>query len=295
MASVAFNRSSRNMQAPANSSIVDRLRSCRGATTEVRGLSALLQHENSNNVALVCATTTRHTVVCPLDMERAVAYLRVSTQRQHRSGLGIDAQRAAIQRFAESESLSIIAEFVEAETGKGADALERRPQLAAALSAGKAAKCSVVVAKLDRLSRDVAFVAGLMAQTGAVHGRGARQGCRSLHAASLCRTGRKGAASHIRADAGGAGGKEGLRRNIGKSPQFNARRLDRQGCAVPGCRSICRKSHAYCRGHPQRGREYASLNGCRTQSSRGEIRSWRQMVPIRGRKSACSCLSDPLL
>ena len=60
--------------------------------------------------------------------------------------------------------LSIVAEFVEAETGKGADALDRRPQLAAALSKAKAAKCSVVVAKLDRLSRDVAFVAGLMAQ-----------------------------------------------------------------------------------------------------------------------------------
>jgi DNA invertase Pin-like site-specific DNA recombinase len=97
-------------------------------------------------------------------MELIVAYLRVSTQRQQRSGLGIDAQRAAIQRFAETESLSIIAEFVEAETGKGADALDRRPKLAAALAAAKAAKCSVVVAKLDRLSRDVAFVAGLMAQ-----------------------------------------------------------------------------------------------------------------------------------
>ena len=103
-------------------------------------------------------------MVCPLDMERAVAYLRVSTQRQHRSGLGLDAQRAAIQRFAEAESLSIITEFVEAESGKGTDALDRRPQLAAALRAAKAAKCSVVVAKLDRLSRDVAFVAGLMAQ-----------------------------------------------------------------------------------------------------------------------------------
>ncbi len=54
--------------------------------------------------------------------------------------------------------------FVEAETGKGADALERRPKLAAALSAARSAKCSVVVAKLDRLSRDVAFVAALMAQ-----------------------------------------------------------------------------------------------------------------------------------
>jgi DNA invertase Pin-like site-specific DNA recombinase len=97
-------------------------------------------------------------------MEQAIAYLRVSTQRQHRSGLGLDAQRSAIQRFAAAESLTITVEYVEAETGKGADALERRPQLAAALAAAKAAKCSVVVAKLDRLSRDVAFVAGLMAQ-----------------------------------------------------------------------------------------------------------------------------------
>jgi DNA invertase Pin-like site-specific DNA recombinase len=97
-------------------------------------------------------------------MESAVAYLRVSTQRQQRSGLGIEAQRAAITRLAESEGLKIISEFVEAETGKGADALDRRPQLAVALAAAKFAKCSVVVSKLDRLSRDVAFVAGLMAQ-----------------------------------------------------------------------------------------------------------------------------------
>jgi DNA invertase Pin-like site-specific DNA recombinase len=97
-------------------------------------------------------------------MERVVTYLRVSTRQQQRSGLGIDAQRAAIERFAATESLSISAEFVEFESGKGADALERRPQLAAALAAAKAMKCSVVVAKLDRLSRDVAFVAGLMAQ-----------------------------------------------------------------------------------------------------------------------------------
>jgi DNA invertase Pin-like site-specific DNA recombinase len=97
-------------------------------------------------------------------MNRAVAYLRVSTQRQQRSGLGIEAQRAAIERFAAAEGLTIISEYVEAETGKGADALDRRPQLAAALAAAKSAKCAVVVSKLDRLSRDVAFVAGLMAQ-----------------------------------------------------------------------------------------------------------------------------------
>jgi len=100
----------------------------------------------------------------PLVMERAIAYLRVSTQRQHRSGLGLEAQRTTIERFAANESLTIMAEYVEAESGKGNDALDRRPQLAAALAAAKAAKCSVVVAKLDRLSRDVAFVAGLMAQ-----------------------------------------------------------------------------------------------------------------------------------
>jgi DNA invertase Pin-like site-specific DNA recombinase len=97
-------------------------------------------------------------------MEAAVAYYRVSTKQQQRSGLGIEAQRATVARFAETEGLTIIAEFVEAETGKGADALDRRPQLAAALAAARMAKCSVLVSKLDRLSRDVAFVAGLMAQ-----------------------------------------------------------------------------------------------------------------------------------
>jgi len=97
-------------------------------------------------------------------MEGAIAYLRVSTQRQQRSGLGIEAQRATITRFAETEHLQIIAEFVETETGRGVDALDRRPQLAAALAVARKVKCSVVVSKLDRLSRDVAFVSGLMAQ-----------------------------------------------------------------------------------------------------------------------------------
>jgi DNA invertase Pin-like site-specific DNA recombinase len=53
--------------------------------------------------------------------------------------------------------------FVEAETGKGADALDRRPQLAAALSEARRQRCSVAIAKLDRLSRDVHFISGLMA------------------------------------------------------------------------------------------------------------------------------------
>jgi DNA invertase Pin-like site-specific DNA recombinase len=96
-------------------------------------------------------------------MTSAVAYCRVSTTRQGRSGLGIEAQRAAVQRFAEAEGIEIIAEHVEVETGKGADALDRRPELAAALARARKAKCPVLVAKLDRLSRDVHFISGLMA------------------------------------------------------------------------------------------------------------------------------------
>jgi len=97
-------------------------------------------------------------------LQRAVAYYRVSTQRQGRSGLGIEAQRARVQQFAASEGFEILAEHVEVETGKGADALERRPRLAEALAWARKERCPVVVAKLDRLSRDVAFIAGLMAQ-----------------------------------------------------------------------------------------------------------------------------------
>ena len=94
-----------------------------------------------------------------------VAYYRVSTREQGRSGLGIDAQRAAVARFAEAEGFTIVGEHVEIETGKGSDALERRPHLTAALDeARRHGKAPIAVSKLDRLSRDVAFVAGLMAQ-----------------------------------------------------------------------------------------------------------------------------------
>jgi DNA invertase Pin-like site-specific DNA recombinase len=97
-------------------------------------------------------------------MSSLVAYYRVSTAQQGRSGLGLEGQRAAVQAFAKAEGFEIEAEFTEVETGKGSDALERRPELKAALKAAKKAKCEVAVAKLDRLSRDVAFIAGLMAQ-----------------------------------------------------------------------------------------------------------------------------------
>jgi DNA invertase Pin-like site-specific DNA recombinase len=97
-------------------------------------------------------------------MQPLISYLRVSTSKQGRSGLGIEAQREAIARFAATEGRELVAEFVEVETGKGGDTLERRPKLAEALSNARKAKAAVIVAKLCRLSRDVAFISGLMAQ-----------------------------------------------------------------------------------------------------------------------------------
>lgn len=96
-------------------------------------------------------------------MRQAIAYIRVSTQQQGKSGLGIEAQRAAIERFANTEGFEITTTAVEIETGKGSDALDRRPVLAAALTKARKTKMPIIVAKLCRLSRDVAFISGLMA------------------------------------------------------------------------------------------------------------------------------------
>jgi DNA invertase Pin-like site-specific DNA recombinase len=95
-------------------------------------------------------------------MMNLVSSIRVSTAGQAKSGLGLEVQRATIAQFAAAEGLEIAREFVEVETGKGSDALERRPQLRQALAVAKKLKCAVVVAKLDRLARDVSFIAGLM-------------------------------------------------------------------------------------------------------------------------------------
>lgn len=93
---------------------------------------------------------------------KAIAYLRVSTDRQGRSGLGLDAQREAVARYAADARLELVGQFVEIETGKGSDALAKRPELLAALTQAKRSKARLVLAKLDRLARNVHFISGLM-------------------------------------------------------------------------------------------------------------------------------------
>ena len=94
--------------------------------------------------------------------KRYVSYLRVSTLKQGENGLGVEAQREAVRRDLLSHHGEQIAEFVEVESGKRSD----RPQLAAAMALAKKRKATLLVAKLDRLSRSVAFIATLMDSKG---------------------------------------------------------------------------------------------------------------------------------
>jgi len=95
-------------------------------------------------------------------MSPAIGYLRVSTREQGRSGLGLAAQRSDIQTFGEREGLSVKSWYQDIQTGAGADALLLRPGLAAALKDARAARCPLIVSRLDRLSRNVHFITGLM-------------------------------------------------------------------------------------------------------------------------------------
>jgi DNA invertase Pin-like site-specific DNA recombinase len=88
-----------------------------------------------------------------------VSYLRVSTERQGRRGLGVEAQRKAVEDYLNGGAWQLLREYVEIESGKRAD---NRPQLAAALAHAKATGATVVIAKLDRLARNVAFISNLM-------------------------------------------------------------------------------------------------------------------------------------
>lgn len=95
--------------------------------------------------------------------QKFVTYLRVSTQRQGISGLGILAQREAIANYLNGvNGAEVVAEFEEHETGRGSNALAKRPQLAAALTLCKKTGATLLVGKLDRLSRNVRFISELM-------------------------------------------------------------------------------------------------------------------------------------
>lgn len=89
---------------------------------------------------------------------RIVAYYRVSTKKQGESGLGIEGQKAAVQEFATRNKGEVVREYVEVETGKRAD----RPELEKALAHAKRSRATLVVAKLDRLTRNYAFLSALM-------------------------------------------------------------------------------------------------------------------------------------
>lgn len=97
-----------------------------------------------------------------MNQQKYVAYHRVSTQKQGLSGLGLEAQQSAVRAFMSGTRAIMVKEFTETETGKGANALETRPQLKAALDACRKHKATLIIAKLDRLARNVHFVTGLL-------------------------------------------------------------------------------------------------------------------------------------
>jgi DNA invertase Pin-like site-specific DNA recombinase len=95
-------------------------------------------------------------------MQAAIGYLRVSTREQGRSGYSLDTQRRDIEAFGAREGFAPDSFYQDVQTGAGADALRLRPGLAAALKEAKLRRCPLIVSKLDRLSRNVHFISGLM-------------------------------------------------------------------------------------------------------------------------------------
>jgi len=94
--------------------------------------------------------------------QQFVTYYRVSTQRQGASGLGLEAQRQTVEQYLAKSSGTALESFTEVETGKGSNALEKRPQLRSALETCKKTGATLLIAKLDRLARNVHFVSGLL-------------------------------------------------------------------------------------------------------------------------------------
>ncbi len=93
---------------------------------------------------------------------KVVQYFRVSTTVQERSGLGLAAQELTVKNYLNTGNFEVVGSFTEVETGKGSNALDRRPQLREALALCKRHKATLVIAKLDRLARNVHFISGLL-------------------------------------------------------------------------------------------------------------------------------------
>ena len=100
----------------------------------------------------------RKIVVHPMSQPRYIAYYRVSTAAQGRSGLGLEAQQAAVKAFLQGRDHTLVESFVEVESGRNSE----RPRLGEALALARKLKATLVIAKLDRLARSVSFIANLM-------------------------------------------------------------------------------------------------------------------------------------
>ena len=97
-------------------------------------------------------------VVHPMSQPRYIAYYRVSTAAQGRSGLGLEAQQAAVTAFLQGRDHDLAGQFIEVESGRNSE----RPRLGEALALARKLKATLVIAKLDRLARSVSFIANLM-------------------------------------------------------------------------------------------------------------------------------------
>lgn len=97
-----------------------------------------------------------------MNIKQYVAYYRVSTQKQGNSGLGLEAQEHAVIHHLKKSDCELVASFTEIETGKGTNALNKRPQLRNALDLCRKTGATLIIAKLDRLARNVHFVTGLL-------------------------------------------------------------------------------------------------------------------------------------
>jgi DNA invertase Pin-like site-specific DNA recombinase len=159
-------------------------------------------------------------------MKEAIGYLRVSTREQGRSGLGLAAQRYGIETFGALEGFKVKSWYQDIQTGAGKDALLLRPGLAAALKEARAARCPLIVSRLDRLSRNVHFITGLMEHK--VHFIVAALGrdCDdfTLHIyASLAEQERKLISERVRAALARARGKCGMNNPMKRSRAFRRR------------------------------------------------------------------------